>query len=66
MSVAKVIEISAESKDSFDAAIKAGIEKASTTVENIESAWIKDQVVLLQNGLVSGYRVHMNVTFLLK
>ena len=66
MSVAKVIEISSESKDSFDAAIKAGIEKASSSVENIESAWVKDQVVLLQNGLVSGYRVHMNVTFLLK
>ena len=66
MSVAKVIEISSESKDSFDAAIKAGIEKASSSVENIESAWVKDQVVLLQNGLISGYRVHMNVTFLLK
>ena len=66
MSVAKVIEISAESTDSFDAAIKAGIKKASETVDNIESAWVKDQVVLAQNGLISGYRVHMNVTFLLK
>ena len=66
MSIAKVIEISAESNESFDAAIKAGIEKASTSVENIESAWIKDQVVLTKNGLISGYRVHMNVTFLLK
>ena len=66
MSVAKVIEISAESSESFDAAIKAGIEKASSSVENIESAWIKDQVVLLKNGKIDSYRVHMNVTFLLK
>lgn len=66
MSVAKVIEISAESNESFDAAIKAGIEKASSSVENIESAWIKDQIVLAKNGQVRGYRVHMNVTFLLK
>lgn len=66
MSIAKVIEISSESSESFDAAIKAGIKKASETVDNIESAWIKDQIVLTQNGLISGYRVHMNVTFLLK
>ena len=66
MSVAKVIEISAKSKDGFDAAIKAGIEKAASSVENIESAWVKDQVVLMNNGLPSSYRVHMNVTFLLK
>jgi flavin-binding protein dodecin len=66
MSVAKTIEISAESADGFDAAIKSGIEKAGTTVENIQSAWIKDQVVLTENGKISGYRVHMNVTFLLK
>lgn len=66
MSVAKVIEISAESNESFDAAIKAGIEKASSSVENIESAWVKDQIVLAKNGQVRGYRVHMNVTFLLK
>ena len=66
MSVAKIIEISAESADGFDAAIKSGIEKAGTTVENIQSAWIKDQVVLTENGKISGYRVHMSVTFLLK
>lgn len=66
MSIAKVIEISSESSESFDAAIKSGIEKASTTVDNIESAWVKDQIVLAKNGQVRGYRVHMNVTFLLK
>lgn len=66
MSIAKVIEISSESSESFDAAIKTGIEKASKTVDNIESAWVKDQIVLTQNGQVRGYRVHMNVTFLLK
>jgi len=66
MSIAKVIEISSESNESFDAAIKAGIEKASTSVDNIQSAWIEDQVVLTEGGSISGYRVHMKVTFLLK
>lgn len=63
MSVAKVIEISAESDNSFDDAIRLGIEKAAKTVDNIQSAWIKDQVVLADNGKVRGYRVHMHVTF---
>ena len=66
MSVAKTIEISAESADGFDAAIKAGIEKAGTSVDNIQSVWIKDQIVLTDNGKIRAYRVHMNVTFELK
>ena len=66
MSVAKTIEISAESADGFDAAIKSGIEKAGSTVDNIQSAWIKDQSVMTDNGKIRAYRVHMTVTFELK
>lgn len=66
MSVAKVIEISAESERSFDEAIRTGIEKAASTVDDIQSAWVKDQIVLTENGSIRGYRVHMNVTFRLK
>ena len=66
MTVAKTIEISAESAKGFDDAIRAGIEKASSSVEHIESAWIKDQIVLADEGSISGYRVHMLVTFRLK
>ena len=63
MSIAKVIEISAESENSFEDAITTGLEKAAKTVDNIESAWIKDQIVSCENGAVSRYRVHMKVTF---
>lgn len=66
MSVAKTIEISAQSNKSFEDAIKTGIDKASSSVDNIESAWVKDQIVLVDGGKVDGYRVHMNVTFKLK
>ena len=66
MSVSKTIEISAESADGFDAAIKAGIAKAGSSVDNIQSAWIKDQVVITDNGKVRAYRVHLKVTFGLK
>jgi len=65
MSVAKVIEITAESPESFEDAIKQGIQRASQTVTDIQSAWVKEQKVVCQNGQVSGYRVDLKVTFLL-
>ncbi len=65
MPVAKIIEISAESRDSFEEAIREGIREASTTVKNIKSAWIKEQQVVVENNQVAAYRVNMMVTFLL-
>ena len=66
MNVARVTEIIASSKDSFDDAIKTGLARANKTIENIKSAWIKDQSVEVQNGKISQYRVILMVTFLLK
>jgi flavin-binding protein dodecin len=66
MSVAKVIEISAESDTSFEDAIKKGIQRAGTTVKDIRGAWIKEQEVTVENGAVQHYRVKMKVTFALK
>jgi hypothetical protein len=48
MKVAKVIEISAESDVSFEAAIHKGIAEASKTVHNIKGAWVKEQKVTVQ------------------
>lgn len=66
MSVARVTEISATSPDSFEDAIKQGIERASKTLRNIQSAWVKDTNVMVENGQVSVYKVNMAVTFLLE
>jgi flavin-binding protein dodecin len=65
MSVAKVTEIIASSKTSFDDAIKVGLTRASKTIENIKSAWVKDQYVEFKDGEISSYRVILKVTFLL-
>ena len=63
--VAKVVEISAESPDSFEAAAQAGIARASRTLDGIRGAWIKQQYAVVENGRIAGYRVHMKVTFVL-
>ena len=65
MSVAKIIELSVESPKSFEDAIQNGITKASKTVHNIKSAWVKEQHVVIDNGKVALYRVDLNVTFVL-
>lgn len=65
MSVAKIIEITSQSKKSFDDAVKQGIKKASKTVKNIQGAWVSEQKVVVQDGEVVNYRVTMRVTFIL-
>ncbi|MBN8969868.1 MAG: dodecin domain-containing protein [Rhizobiales bacterium] len=65
MSVAKVIEITSLSQKSFEDAITEGVKRASKTIDNIEGAWIKEQNVQIKDGKVIGFRVNMNLTFIL-
>jgi flavin-binding protein dodecin len=65
MSVAKTIELTSTSREGFEAAIRDAIAKASETVRNIEGAWVKEQKVLVSDGQVAGFRVHLEVTFVL-
>jgi dodecin len=65
MSVAKVIEISAQSPEGFEDAIREGISKAKQTVHNMSGAWVKEQSVALKDGEITAYRVDLKVTFLL-
>lgn len=65
MSVAKIIEISADSPKSFEDAIVQGIAKASKSVHGIKSAWVKEQHVVVENDKIALYRVDLKVTFVL-
>ena len=66
MSVAKIIEISADSDTSFDDAIREGIRRASKTIKQIKGAWVQDQQVDVENNEIVKYRVHLKVTFVLE
>jgi flavin-binding protein dodecin len=65
MSVARVTEIIASSDTSFDDATKKGVERANKTLKNVQSAWVKDQKVTVENGAIKEYRVGLLVTFVL-
>ena len=66
MSVARVTEISATSEQSFEDAIRQGIERATQTLRGVTSAWIKEQEVRLRDGKVAEYKVNMLITFVLE
>jgi len=65
MSVARVTEIIAASQTSFDDAIQVGVERASKTLDNVKGAWVQDQEIVLDDGSIKEYRVHLKVTFVL-
>jgi dodecin len=66
MSVARVTELSAVSETSFEDAIQQGVSRATSTLRGVEGAWIKDMNVLISDGNIKGYKVNLEVTFVLE
>ena len=64
--IARVTELSATSDQNFEDAINQGIERATSTLRNVESAWIKDMNVIIENNEVAAYKVNMAITFVLE
>jgi len=66
MSVARVTEITAASKTGLEDAVRAGIDRANQTLDNITSAWVQDINVKCNDGAIDEWLVNMKVTFILK
>ena len=66
MSVARITEISSTSSESFDDAIRQGIARATKTLRQVKSAWIKEQRVEVTDGRITTYQVNLLVTFILE
>jgi len=66
MSVARVIELSATSEQGFEEAINESIQRATSTLRNVRSAWVKDMNVEIQDNQVPVYRVNLSITFVLE
>lgn len=65
MSVARIVEISSTSTKSFEDALQQGITRATKTLRNVRSAWIKEQEVRVEGERIADYKVNMLVTFVL-
>ena len=57
--------MSATSEKGFEDAVNQGLKRASKTIRNIRSAWVKEQRVWCNNGKVTEYQVNLMVTFVL-
>ncbi len=64
MSVARVVEISSTSHESFEDAVRQGIARAHQTLRHVKGAWIKEQrVEVSEDGSITAYQVNILVTF---
>jgi len=64
MAVIKVLEIMSSSKKSWEDATAAGIKKVSSSVQDIKSAYVQSQSVVVGNdGDVTEYRVNLKISF---
>ncbi len=65
MSIARITEISSTSKKSFEDAIQSGVARATKTIRNVRSAWVKEQQIRIENDSIVEYQVNLMITFVL-
>ena len=63
MAVLKVIEILADSDQSWEQATKKAVSKAADSVKNIRSAFVQSQSVTVKDNKVDKFRVNVKITF---
>jgi flavin-binding protein dodecin len=66
MSIARITEISSTSRESFEDAIRQGISRATRTLRNVRSAWIKEQTVRVEGDRITEFQVNLMITFVLE
>ena len=65
-SIAKVIEVIAESDKSWDDAVKNALTEAAKTVDDIKEIWVSSMKAIVENNKVVRYRLTAKITFVLK
>jgi len=62
-SVYKVIEIIGTSKESWEKAAKAAVERASKTLRDLRVAEVVHQDLIIEDGKVAAFRTKLSVSF---
>lgn len=63
MSIAKTIEVTATSNDSFEDAVQQAASEVSETVSNVKRVYVKDLMADVDDAGGLTYRAHCQVTF---
>lgn len=64
MAIVKVIEVLADSDESWDDAAAQALAEASKTVRNIKSIYVKEFQAIVENNTIRHYRINAKVSFL--
>lgn len=63
MAILKVLELMANSTQSWEDATQQAVTEASKTLHNIRSVYIKDQSASVKDSKITEYRVTVKLTF---
>jgi len=63
MTVHKIIEVSAQSSESFEDATRHAVKDVAKSVKNIHSVYVKEQLAEVSGDSVTHFRVICKVTF---
>lgn len=66
MGVIKVIEILADSSESWEDAAQVAITEAAKTVDNIKSVYVENFQAIVDDNNITKYRVNVKVSFAVK
>ncbi|HCE57840.1 MAG TPA: dodecin domain-containing protein [Prolixibacteraceae bacterium] len=63
MALLKVIELMAESKESWEDATQKAVSEASKSIRNIRSVYVKNLTAEVENGVIKKWRLNCKMTF---
>jgi flavin-binding protein dodecin len=66
MTLVKVIEVLAESPNSWEEAAQSAVQQASQTLRGISSIYVKEFEAKVENNQITSYRINGKVTFKLE
>lgn len=66
MPIVKVIEVLAQSNESWDDAVQVALAETKKTVRNIQSIYVKEFQAIVENDRIVNYRINAKVSFLVE
>ena len=66
MPIVKVIEVIAQSEESWEAAARQALTEAAQTVRGIQSIYIKEFQATVVNERIANYRINAKISFLVE
>jgi len=66
MPVVKVIEVLAESNQSWEHAAQIALDEASKSVRNVRSLYIKEFQAIVEDGRIASYRINAKISFVVE